>query len=481
MGHYIPLTWLTLGLDYLVWGMDPRGYHLTSLLFHAATALAFYAVARRLLARALPSDAPAAERHAGRRGGRPVLRRAPAARRVGRLGHRAPRRGVRALLRADAPRLPQDGRGSGRRGAAGTWARSRSSPARFSRSPSPSRCRSSCWCLDVYPLRRLGAGARLGRAERLAREDPVRRPGDARRDARHAATPSSAQLRSRLWLLRQALIAVYGLAFYLEKTVLPVGLSPLYAYHDPRQLGAPCASVLAVRSWWRRPGGAGRPWPAAGVDVRRAPPADARLLRDRPPGRGGPLLLSRVPWLGARGRRPRSHGPGPARAWCGPSPRSGDGSGRADGAAGSGLARLGDRSGATPSRSSPPIASRGSISAEPMSAAGACPEAIDQYREVLKLSRDKAPWYEVLGWLYASSGQVAEGLPLLARGAPSRARDGPAPASTRARPCALLDVPPPPELAGCPPAGLGPTAAGAEGVPPCARAPARAGRAGSRS
>ena len=57
MGHYIPLTWLTLGADCLVWGMNPMGYHLTSLLFHAATALCFYAVARRLLARALPARA----------------------------------------------------------------------------------------------------------------------------------------------------------------------------------------------------------------------------------------------------------------------------------------------------------------------------------------------------------------------------------------------------------------------------------------
>src|SRR5215510_9421215 len=29
MGHYIPLTWVTFGLDYLVWGTDPFGYHLT--------------------------------------------------------------------------------------------------------------------------------------------------------------------------------------------------------------------------------------------------------------------------------------------------------------------------------------------------------------------------------------------------------------------------------------------------------------------
>src|SRR5439155_749979 len=34
LGHYIPLTWMTLGLDYLLWGMNPVGYHLTSLLLH---------------------------------------------------------------------------------------------------------------------------------------------------------------------------------------------------------------------------------------------------------------------------------------------------------------------------------------------------------------------------------------------------------------------------------------------------------------
>ncbi len=49
MGHYIPLTWLTLGLDYLLWGMDPAGYHLTNILLHVATAAAFYFLTIRLL------------------------------------------------------------------------------------------------------------------------------------------------------------------------------------------------------------------------------------------------------------------------------------------------------------------------------------------------------------------------------------------------------------------------------------------------
>ena len=41
MGPYQPLSWLTLALDYLIWGMNPFGYHLTSLMLHAATAVAF--------------------------------------------------------------------------------------------------------------------------------------------------------------------------------------------------------------------------------------------------------------------------------------------------------------------------------------------------------------------------------------------------------------------------------------------------------
>src|SRR6188508_2980733 len=44
MGHWHPVTWLTLGLDYVVWGMNPFGYHLTSILLHATTAALFYLV-----------------------------------------------------------------------------------------------------------------------------------------------------------------------------------------------------------------------------------------------------------------------------------------------------------------------------------------------------------------------------------------------------------------------------------------------------
>ncbi|MBL8859339.1 MAG: tetratricopeptide repeat protein [Planctomycetes bacterium] len=50
MGHYQPLSWLTLGVDHALWGMDARGYHATNLFFHALTTVAVFELARRLLA-----------------------------------------------------------------------------------------------------------------------------------------------------------------------------------------------------------------------------------------------------------------------------------------------------------------------------------------------------------------------------------------------------------------------------------------------
>ena len=49
LGHYVPLSWMTLGLDYVVWGMNPFGYHLTSVLLHAGNAVVVYHLAQRLL------------------------------------------------------------------------------------------------------------------------------------------------------------------------------------------------------------------------------------------------------------------------------------------------------------------------------------------------------------------------------------------------------------------------------------------------
>jgi len=53
LGHWIPLTWLSLGINYALGGMNPWGYHLGNLLLHSANAVCLYFVARGLLARAV--------------------------------------------------------------------------------------------------------------------------------------------------------------------------------------------------------------------------------------------------------------------------------------------------------------------------------------------------------------------------------------------------------------------------------------------
>ena len=56
-GHYIPLTWLTLASDYVLWGMEPSGYHRTSLLLHSFNAALCFLVLAALLRRARPEAA----------------------------------------------------------------------------------------------------------------------------------------------------------------------------------------------------------------------------------------------------------------------------------------------------------------------------------------------------------------------------------------------------------------------------------------
>ncbi|MGN6732284.1 MAG: tetratricopeptide repeat protein [Candidatus Binatia bacterium] len=57
MGHFQPLSWLSLSLDYLVWGNDPSGYHLTNLILHALGAVTFFFVAKILIAQAFQLNA----------------------------------------------------------------------------------------------------------------------------------------------------------------------------------------------------------------------------------------------------------------------------------------------------------------------------------------------------------------------------------------------------------------------------------------
>lgn len=62
LGHYVPLTWMTFGLDYVLWGMNPVGYHVVNVVLHAANSALLFYVAKRLLRLACSDGQPDASR-----------------------------------------------------------------------------------------------------------------------------------------------------------------------------------------------------------------------------------------------------------------------------------------------------------------------------------------------------------------------------------------------------------------------------------
>ena len=457
MGHYIPQTWLTLGADYFVWGMDPQGYHLTSLLFHAATALCFYAVAHRLLARALPARTSAADIALGAAMAALFFSVHPL--RVESVAWVTARRDVVSGFFFMLTIL--------------TWLKSVDAPrAARLRWYGASLVFFGCALLskalavglpivlvvlDIYPLRRLSvARDPLDQAARVpthldvwVEKVPYVLMAIVAAGLAIAATPASAQASlEALSLGSRALVASYGVAFYLVKTVLPLRLSPLYAFVTSiswvmvASLVVAAAVVVAMRRRWPALAGAGVVYvilllPTLGFfAVGPQPVADRYSYL---PCLGWALATGGIaawPWVGSRVVR-------------------------LAGAGALALLVLLTMQQVQIWRDSMTLWSR-AVALEPdnrfarinlggaYAAAGRTPEAIDQYRQVLKLSRDKAPWYEVLGWLYASSGHAAEGLPLLLEAL--RLEPGRANACLNAREAVrLLKLPPPPELEACRP------------------------------
>src|SRR2546427_2183593 len=233
LGHYIPLTWMTLGLDYLLWGMNPVGYHLTNLLLHAANAVVFFVVVRRLLTRALSS--PSERGHAlALSAGFASLVFAIHPLRVESVAWATERRDVLSglfYLVAILLYLRACERGErGRRwywGSVGLFV-----CALLSKSMAVS-LPVVLLILDVYPLRRLGGA--LGWWSEPARRVYVEKIlfvllaaaasaiAVMAQPSAHAAVPLA-----HLSLPGRLAVSAYGLSFYLWKTVAPVNLSPLY-------------------------------------------------------------------------------------------------------------------------------------------------------------------------------------------------------------------------------------------------------------
>ncbi|MHC5114157.1 MAG: tetratricopeptide repeat protein [Planctomycetota bacterium] len=250
MGHYQPITWVTYGVDYVLWGMNPKGYHLTSNLFHAVNALLVYFLALVILRRALdpeggpgpPAVSVAALFVALLFGLHPL--------RVESVAWATERRDlvsaffllltVLAYLRAAAP----GGRGRARWLAVTLLIYVLSMMSKVGGAPLPV----VLLVLDWYPLRRLAGGAR--RVVGVVLEKVpffVIALGFAVVTVAHQSERWMYPLSTHGPLERVAQ-AFYGLVFYPAKTVLPFGLRSLYELRLPLDPWAPIyiASALLV-------------------------------------------------------------------------------------------------------------------------------------------------------------------------------------------------------------------------------------------
>jgi tetratricopeptide (TPR) repeat protein len=55
VGHWHPITWLSLMLDYQIFGLNPQGFHLINLLFHVINTILLFLVLRRMTKTLWPS------------------------------------------------------------------------------------------------------------------------------------------------------------------------------------------------------------------------------------------------------------------------------------------------------------------------------------------------------------------------------------------------------------------------------------------
>src|SRR5205809_6098183 len=233
LGHYIPLTWMTLGLDYLLWGMNPVGYHLTNLLLHAANAVVFFFVVRRILTLALPS--PSERGHAlAVSAGFAALVFAIHPLRVESVAWVTERRDVLSgLFYLLTILLYLRAREREERGRAWYWLSVAAFVCALLSKSMVVNLPVVLLILDVYPLRRLGGA--VGWLSESARRVYVEKIPFVLLSAGASAIALMAQLSHdtmvsvvQLGGLGRLADSAYGLSFYLWKMVAPVNLSPLY-------------------------------------------------------------------------------------------------------------------------------------------------------------------------------------------------------------------------------------------------------------
>ena len=258
MGHYMPLTWLTLGWDYAVWGMSAWGYRLTNLLLHAGTALTFYFLSLRLLGLSLRPATRPLQLHLGAAVAAIVFAAHPL--RAESVAWVTERRDVLSgLFYVGAVLAYVKAVEGGKRRVDLYWtAVALFVGALLSKSITVT-LPVVLVVLDIYPLRRLGGRRGWARWHVWAEKLPFFVLGFAASALAFLANGPLGNLRSLVAMspLLRVVLAVYSLAFYLWKTVWPTDLSPLYTfpltvtyYHFALAIGG---TVLALVLWRRLP------------------------------------------------------------------------------------------------------------------------------------------------------------------------------------------------------------------------------------
>ena len=248
-GHYQPLSWMTLAADYTLWGMQPRGYHVTNLILHTANALLVYVLAQTLVARASGPPTPAARMRLRLAAAAAALVFAIHPLRVESVAWVTERRDVLSgffllltvltyLRMVDA--RPARAWRAWFAVAFGCYVLSLLSKAWGMTLPAV------LLVLDAYPLRRFTDGH-----DRVARIVAEKLPFLA---LAVVAMVLAAHAQTEMRPLAEhgaparAMQAAYGLVFYVWKTLLPVSLSPLYLLRPDFNPTAPvyleCAAAV---------------------------------------------------------------------------------------------------------------------------------------------------------------------------------------------------------------------------------------------
>ena len=271
-GHYMPLTWMTLGLDYELWGLEAAGYHFTNLLLHAANGVLAFVFLVRLLARMALPGADEASRAWAAAAGALVYALHPL--RVESVAWVTERRdlvaglfflaSLLAYLRANPADAPPSGRW--RAAAVALFAASLLSKAIGMTLPL------ALLVLDAGPLRRFrtGADAKAALLEKIpfvavmAGGVALTVLGQSAAGALQADPTALTRWHN---LLAQP---PYRLWFYLSKTFVPANLGPLYPYHapatlfpTPHLLAAGALAALAAGAFALRRRAPGALWAAA--------------------------------------------------------------------------------------------------------------------------------------------------------------------------------------------------------------------------